>query len=85
MKYNYFYSDLNIMSEIIVVNTEEKSLKFYDIYDNNNNNFCIVNVNVKYLYNQDIHADPISITMISHMIMNIMKIIEKLIINHLAI
>ena len=60
MKYNYFYSDLNIMSEIIVVNTEEKSLKFYDIYDNNNNNFCIVNVNVKYLYyNQDIHADPI--------------------------
>jgi len=48
------------MSEIIVVNTEEKSLKFYDIYDNNNNNFCIVNVNVKYLYyNQDIHADPI--------------------------
>ena len=48
------------MSETIVVNREEKSFKFYDIHDNDNNNFCIVNIDVKYLYyNQDLDADPI--------------------------
>lgn len=48
------------MGEIIIVNEEEKSFKFYDIHVKNDNNYCIVSINVKYFYyNIDIDAEPV--------------------------
>ena len=48
------------MSEIIVVEEQEKIHKFYDIHDNDENIYCNVTIYIKkFYYNQDIHTDSV--------------------------
>ena len=48
------------MPEAIVVDEKEMSHKFYDVHDNQEDTYCIVNVNVKkFYYNQDIHVESV--------------------------
>lgn len=48
------------MSEMIVTEEKETSYKFYDIYDNQDNTYCIVKIIVKkFYYNQDIHTETV--------------------------
>ena len=48
------------MGEMIVVEEKETSYKFYDIYDNQDNIYCIVKIIVKkFYYNQVIHAETV--------------------------
>lgn len=48
------------MPETIVVYEKETSRKFYDIHDNEENTYCIVDINVKkFYYNQDIHVESV--------------------------
>tara|TARA_B100000902_G_scaffold399399_1_gene470057 strand:- start:107 stop:556 length:450 start_codon:yes stop_codon:yes gene_type:complete len=48
------------MSEIIIVQEEEKTLRFYDIHDNQEHTYCNVNINIKkFYYNQDIHVESV--------------------------
>ena len=48
------------MTETIVVNEEERTYKFYDIHDNQEHTYCIVNINVKkFYYNVDVHVESV--------------------------
>ena len=48
------------MPETIVVYEKETSHKFYDIHDNQEDTYCIVEINVKkFYYNQDIHVESV--------------------------
>jgi hypothetical protein len=48
------------MSETIVVDEKEISHKFYDVHDNEEDTYCIVNMNVKkFYYNQDIYVESV--------------------------
>ena len=45
------------MSETIVVEELETTHKFYDIHDTQEDKYCMVNINVKKYYNQDIDME----------------------------
>ena len=48
------------MPEAIVVDEKEMSHKFYDVHDNQEHTYCIVNANVKkFYYNQDILVESV--------------------------
>ena len=48
------------MSETIIVDEQDRSYKFYDIYDNQEHTYCVVKINVKkFYYNQDIHVESV--------------------------